>query len=190
MMRILKIPAGLLLSMLVFCGYAQGVLADRPAPPRDYSVASPDGQTIFVMLAPDDRPSRHDPDLRAMYPRPGMYRKADRTVPLWTVDWYQQEVTPADATHVIRWGPWAESTNDPALTFYTQDRAVKQYRVRELVCDESGLGHTVSHINWRAAWSLDSEQGVLSLQTLDGQSHRFRVNTGEPLDGGTPCAMP
>ena len=99
--------------------FATCALADRPVPPRDYTKITENSEHVFVMLRPDDSTVKTQSDLREKYKIPGLYRNDGSGERLWAVDWYEFGVTPSsDGKHLIRWGPWASTTDQLALSFY------------------------------------------------------------------------
>ena len=168
---------------LVLLFSATCALADRPAPPRDYTKITENGEYVFVMLRPDVLAVKTYPDLRENYKLSGLYRNDGSGEPLWAVDWYAIDVIPSsDGKHLIRWGPWASTTDQLALSFYEDGNEIKRYLISELVCDETKLERSVSHFQWFSENSYDDEQGTLYLKTSDKREYRFLIETGEILD--------
>jgi len=170
-----------LCALLVLVFISGTTLADSPAPPRDYVLEVPGGKYVFVMLAPDEFHAIEG--LRAKWSRAGLYKIDDPDTPLWTIDWYAHSVIPfSDGIRLVRWGPWAETTDDLAVAFYANGEELNHYHIRELIEDESTLEHSVSHFTWNTDWSLDDDSGVLTIDTTDGQRHRFDTGAGKLLD--------
>ena len=168
------------ISVAVLFLYAQA-FADSPAPPRDFKKVTENKEYVFVMLAPDGWAKR-DPDIRKVYKQSGLYKNDGSSTPLWTVDWYTFEVFPSsDGEHLIRMGPWASSTHQLALSFHKNGKEIKNYRIKDLVHDESKLSRTVSHFFWRSELKYDDKHTVLFLKTRDDQVYRFSAKTGEIL---------
>lgn len=60
------------------------------------------------------------PQIRKTYPKSGLYKNDGSTLPVWTVEWFAQEVEPlSDGIHIVRCGPWASSPFTQAVTFFT-----------------------------------------------------------------------
>ena len=174
--NMLMLSLGLLIS-------SSWALADRPAPPRDYTKTTENGEYIFVMMRPEDQQAKEHSDLRKNYSVSGLYRNDGSDEPLWTVDWYAFGVLPnSDGRHLIRWGPWASSTDQLALSFYEDGNEIKRYFIWELVCDETKLKHSVSHFQWLSESAHDEAQGALILITHDDRMYRFQLETGEVQD--------
>lgn len=174
--NMLMLSLGLLIS-------SSWALADRPAPPRDYTKTTENGEYIFVMLRPEDQQEKEYSDLRKKYKVSGLYRNDGSDEPLWTVDWYAFGVLPnSDGRHLIRWGPWASSTEQLALSFYEDGDEIKRYSIWELVCDETKLKHSVSHFQWLSEFVHDEDEGALIIVTHDDRMYRFQLETGEVQD--------
>ena len=175
--NILMLSLGLLIS-------SSWALADKPAPPRDHTKITENGEYIFVMLRPEDQQAKEYSDLRKNYKVSGLYRNDGSSEPLWTVDWYAFGVIPdSDGRHLMRWGPWASSTDQLALSFYEDGKEIKRYLVWELVCDETKLERSVSHFQWASGSNYDEAQGTLQLTTHDDRTYHFLLETGEIKDG-------
>ncbi len=180
MNAILRLAKTLQISVAVFFLYAHA-FADTPAPPRDFKKVTENTEYVFVMLAPDGW-AEHDPEIRKVYKRSGLYRNDGSGTPLWTVDWYTFEVFPSsDGEHLVRMGPWASSTDELALSFHKNGKEIKNYRINDLVHDESKLSRTASHFFWRSELKYDDKHTVLFLKTIDNQAYRFSARTGELL---------
>ena len=60
-----------------------------------------------------------DGTLSKRYEKSGLYQNNGSTTPLWTVDWYAYRVHIVSVgVHMVRPGPWATGTRNPAVTFY------------------------------------------------------------------------
>jgi len=170
----------LLISVAVFFLHAQA-FADTPARPRDFKRVTENKEYVFVMLAPDGR-TGNVPEIRGVYKQSGLDKNDGSSTPLWTVDWYAFEVFPSsDGEHLIRMGPWAGSTQQLALSFHKNGKEIKNYRIKDLVHDESKLKRTASHFFWRSELKYDDKRTVLFLKTKDDQAYRFSAKTGEIL---------
>lgn len=154
--------------------------ADSPAVPHDYTKLTKNKEYVFVMLAPGEYAPYQNPAIRSMYKQSGLYRNDGSTTPLWVVYWYSFEVYPSsDGKHLVRMGPWASSTVQMALSFYRNGQEIKEYRISDLIRDESKLQHSVSHFSWRSELQFYDEKGLLFLKTKDDQTYRFSVETGQ-----------
>ncbi len=165
--------------------------ADGARAPYDYVKEVAGGKYVFVMLAnqgysqfdpgaPDDV-GVVDPDkgVRRVYKQSGLYL-AGQTTPLWTISWYAFTVFPAsDGDHLVRIGPWASSTEQLALSFYSKGMEIKRYLIQDLVKDQSKLRNTVSHFFWIAKNHYDEGTQLFHLKTVDGRKYKFSILTGE-----------
>lgn len=167
--------------------------ADEARAPYDYVKEVDGGKYVFVMLA---RPALGllDPgapedvgvietrrEIRQFYRQSGLY-PAGQTTPLWTVPWYAFTVFPAtDGEHLVRLGPWASSTGQLALAFYTRGIETRRYLIRDLVSDPARLKRTVSHFFWLAEHHYDDQAGLFHLRTVDGNAYTFSVSSGAIL---------
>ncbi len=164
----------------IFLALAVPAIADTPAPPRDYTKITENEKYVFVMLAPPERWSQKDPDIRKVYKQSGLYKNDGSTTPLWVVHWYAFGVYPSsDGKHLVRMGPWASSTGQLALSFHENGKEIKQYFIRDLVRDEKKLRYTVSHFFWNSEMRYDDKEGTVLIKTTDGQTYLFSVKTGE-----------
>lgn len=184
------ILSGLLIALL---SLSSTVWADRARAPYDYVKDVAGGKYVFVMLAkqsdslldpgaPDDvgviDPNK---EIRKLYKQSGLYG-ADHTSPLWTVSWYAFTVFPAtDGDHLVRIGPWASSTEQLALSFYSKGVEIKRYLIKDLVKDPSRLRNTVSHFFWIAENHYDDKTQQFHLKTMDRKEYKFSILTGEIL---------
>jgi hypothetical protein len=167
------------------------VRADKPLPPSSWTVPSPGGKYVFVMIAggsvesdaagwvaPKAQEIRR---IRATYPRSGLYRKGS-TQPLWTVDWYAYAhgvFVASDGVHLIRRNHWASSTDQTAVSFFANGRLTRSYRIKELVDFPFLLLHFVSHFEWDSAEQFDDNALTYTVRTKDGNRFVIDVQTGE-----------
>ena len=166
---------------------------DKEAPPRSYAISSPNNKFIFVMIAPNafelvsfysDETKQEAKRVREKYSKSGMYLNDGSTTPLWTVDWYSRSVLIAsDGVHLIRRGPWALKSSNEAFTFFANGKAVRSYKIRDLVKSIKDLHHTVSHFSWEApdSMKLDEDKHTLSVSTLNNEHYIFDYRTGKRL---------
>jgi len=156
--------------------------SDTPAPARDYTKVTENGEYVFVMLAPPEGWSEKNPGIRKTYMQSGLYKNDGSTAPLWVVYWYAFGVYPSsDGRHLVRMGPWASSTDQLALSFHENGKEIKQYLIRDLVRDEKKLRYTVSHFFWNSELRFNDKEGTIFLKTTDGRTYLFSVKTGEIL---------
>ena len=175
--------------------------ADSPAVPTDYTKVTEDSRHVFVMLAPSYF-SRQDSPLRQKYGRSGLYKNngstfvpsdlsprprtglskiGGSTTPLWTIDdWFAWSVIPvSDGQHLIRLGPWAESLQDEAVSFFKNGQLIKSYSIGDLVENDRILKRSVSHFFWKDRVEYIEETGTLTIITKDGREYTFSITTGE-----------
>ncbi len=164
--------------------------ADSEAPPSDYTKVTENGRYIFVMLAPDrldvlggpTRPqsSFGKSEIQKTYKQSGLYNNDGSNEPLWTVSWYSFSVYPSsDGKHVVKMGPWAQSTSDLAIAFYENGKELKRYIISDLVKNQLKLKHTVSHFFWKTGLQYNDKEGTVFIETIDGLAYTFSVKTGD-----------
>lgn len=185
-------PLGLIVLILFSPG---AILADSPATPCSYSVASDAG--LFVMLAPDpkmdclsqgDQRKRAATILRNTYRAGGLYSGLD---PVWTVDWFSYKVyLSKNGKYLVRKGPWASSPSNEAFSFFADGKLVKTYKVEDIVRDVAALPHSVSHFEWEKNTALDDAAGTFRVSTLEGGDFIFDLATGEIREGSKPFLPP
>lgn len=177
--------------------FAAVATADSVMDPYSYTRPSPDGQYLFVMIAPgtiDQDAGRFiEPrateirQIRERYTVSGMYRNDGSTPPLWTVDWFEFGVEPlSDGIHIVVPGPWASSTEDAACTFYANGQLVQRYEVGDLVALPWLMQHTASHFFWRDDTSLDDAAKTYSITTKHGERYTFDIVTGRIIRSFSP----
>ncbi len=172
-------------------------LADSELEPRSYSVASPNGKFLFVMIAPiepqrdglywREQQKQELQRIRASYSISGMYPNDGSTNPMWTVNWYSYSVlVPNDGVHVVRLGPWARSISDEAFTFFENGKQIRTYRIADLVDTAIFLPHTVSHFEWAENINIDDESRKLTVATLSKERYAFDFTTGKLVSARRP----
>ena len=165
------------------------VYGDTLPPPRTYSVPSTNNKFVFVMIAPieierdgisyGDQGKKAAKKIRNKYPKSGMYLNDGSTEPLWTVDWYSQEVlVPADGVHLIRKGPWASKISDEAFTIFANGEPIRSYKISDLITSTKNLPRGVSHFGWEKNMSIDDQKMTLSVITLNNEQYLFDLQTG------------
>lgn len=176
--------------------------------PTTYATPSPNGEYLFVMIAPrpgSDHPAlqpEKEPIQKELYAKyaatgSGLYRNDGSTQPLYTVDWYSYRVWPAnDGVHLVRLhGDFpltekfpasrrlpedvvAEQVSGPALSFYASGKLLKVYSVRELVKNIESLPHSLHHVLWSADGVLTADGTQFGIMTQDSRQTYFDLATG------------
>lgn len=175
------------------------VLADSQVPPRSYTVLSPNGQYVFVMIAPlppeQDAANYREPyasrirEIRQTYSVSGLYPNDGSTTPLWTVDWYAWHVEiSSDGVHLLRLNSVATSPDDEAIAFFANGRLLNSYRIRDLVDLPWLLPRSVSHIRWTSDELLkfDDTAMTYTIHTTHGEELVFDLTTGTIIDAWHP----
>ena len=171
--------------------------ADSMMEPYSYTTPSPDGQYLFVMIAPGtiDQDAGRKVEafateirqIRERYTVSGMYRNDGSTTPLWTFDGYVYCVEPlSDGIHIVVPGPWAMSTEDAACTFYANGQLLQRYEVGDLFALPWLMQHTASHFFWRDDTSLDDAAKTYSITTKHGERYTFDIATGRIIRSFSP----
>jgi hypothetical protein len=171
--------------------------ADSPIRPRSYSINTPDGKFVFVMIAPvsaEDDGSFTNPDgkaesqrVRAKYSVSGLYRNDGSTTPLWTVDWFAHFVLVAsDGRHLIRRGYWTLSMSDEALTFFAEGRKINSVKVGDLFYTSHSLPKRMDQLLWHESTELDERKRRLILITTLRDRYEFDYTTGEMISTRSP----
>jgi hypothetical protein len=192
----------LLASVIAAAAVCPPARGDKPAPPYTYTVPTPGGKYVFVMLSPlppekdaaswNEEEARKIRAVRARYTRSGLYRADAPAAPLWTVDWYDYGVLPAsDGVHLVRPGGPASLTerfkDDPAVAFYAGGRLIRSYTVGELVDRPSLLPRSVTRRKWCKETVFDDDALRFKIHTEDGNSFVFDVRTGDLLSSNRPA---
>src|SRR5579885_105784 len=161
-----------------------------------YAKPVPGGRYVFVMLGDPSAESQVDADsarkfreLRAEYPRTGLYREGSGEL-AWPFDGPyapMDNVYPAsDGVHLVVVGGewWREKSftggrstlspeeeqkqlDGPAVGFYADGKLIRQYTVRDVVTDPAGLPQTPHYILWETDGSLNEDTGKFLLFTQD-----------------------
>ena len=160
-------------------------LGQTAKPPYDYAVPAAGDLYVFVMLASGEGAAQ-DKDLRARYPKSGLYLSGDAPGFQWGVDWYAYQIYAAsDGRHLVRVGDWPTIDSDGfidvarlGLAFYEDGELLAEYPIKELVEKKWLLQQAGEHYNWIKTLEYDDKNGWLYLVTLDGQEYRFDVRSG------------
>jgi len=151
---------------------------DSPTRKYSYTKVTKNNKYILVMLRPWAR-QFVDPKTGKIYKHSGLYKNDGSSTPLWTINWFARTVIPdSDGKHLVRFGPWASSTYDLAVSFYKEGKQINSYRVRDLVKDESKLRRTVSHFFWKVTSEYKEKEKILNVKTVDGQEYNISIANG------------
>jgi hypothetical protein len=170
--------------------------ADSIGSLRDFSVETPNGEFLFVLLARDIKDSynlagyiQEDPILRKTYAQSGLYRNDGSNTPLWTVDWNAYGVlVSSDGHHLMRWGPPTIHGNytATALEFYRDGELLKDYTIDQLVANPAGLPHSVSFFHWTKESGNDDANRTFWVRTEEGRRYVFDLASGDIIEGSLP----
>lgn len=157
----------------------------KVVPPVPYSLETSGGNYVFVML-----PERCDfcrehkrwIELLDTYPASGVYAKGSEN-PLWKIEeyWYDFHVlafVEIDGTVYLARETW----NKKPLVFYERDRVIAEYDFSQLVERPWALRPRIGPPHWRAKHTIDTQQRVMNLETIDANHFTFDLKTGEILD--------
>ncbi len=166
---------------------AQASAADAAAPGVSYRRKV--GPYTFVMLASGSKPMKTAKG--HAYPYSGLYTDNGSTAPLWTVDWYGQEVyLLPDGEHLARVEhrvPLRDGQADqeaPAVVVYARGRPVKQYALQDLDLEDDAVQQGNDTARWAHSAKLIEARGVLRVTTMDDETLEFSMTTGELLKRG------
>lgn len=183
--------------------------ADQEGGVIPYLLESHNKKYTFVMLKGGSNDSPHSA-YSPIYTQSGLYRNDGSTRPLWVVDWSAYVFLPSDGIHLVRKGKWARigEYDEEAITFFAHGKPIKMYRIRDLVDFPYFLPRTVSHFEWQktdstlpvtlkmldgaefpfqTGVSFDELTHTMKLETLQGDSYVFNVETGEIISSYRPA---
>ena len=128
--------------------------------------------------------------IRAKYQVSGLYRNDGSTTPLWTVDWYAHSVFVfSDGNHLVREGPWATSSSDEALTFFSSGKEIRSYKIKDLEDLPWLLPHTVSHFRWLKTADVNDSDRTLTVVTFLWDKYVFDAATGGIVSSRRPTRL-
>ena len=160
------------------------VYGDTEREPYTYTRLSPNGQYLFVMLAPGTESAGEIP-----YTVSGLYFNDTSTTPLWTVDWWANSVDVlSDGVHLVRWDWWASDTSDEALAFFANGKMLRSYRINDLLDTTLGLHKSVSDFIWmkEEGPAFDLNDHTLTVATGNDEKFTFDYTTGEIVSARRP----
>jgi len=195
----------IIFAVLFFLAASLSIFAQHPTSAwmHSYTAETSDKKYIFVIRR--DR----EPDFFAgnEYPQSGMYLNDGSTTPLWTVDWRQRVYLPDDGKHVVRFGSlhYSATYREEAFTFFSEGKALRTYRVNELITFPYLLPHSSAGYNFNNARLapgsenddvlmridksdgytlnsgaiIDNEKQTLAIETCHGDNYTFNLLTGE-----------
>jgi hypothetical protein len=174
-------------------------LAD-PAFQYSYSVTSPDGKYVFVMLRPKawDEPDEEMKETRLLqskYSVSGLYLNDGSTSPLWVLEavpdkQYAYKVfVSSDGHHIAKTGWWANSTSDEALTFYKDGRVISSYSVKDVATASWFLPGGVHHYDWDKKITFNDEKKTLTAITEHYDRLVMDVTTGKIISAFRPIQL-
>ncbi len=200
----MRLPfAALLLSFLA------SAAAAAPLPePLSYAKPTPGGQFVLVVFGSaeaeaklrDGDNKRHSAEVRAKYPRPGMYRAGDNAELVYSLDGYVPDENvhlTADGRTVVRVeGEWwrtkaypvgqrlpaeveQRQLDAPAVSIFEDGKPLKSYPLKEIVTDARAIPHSPEHILWHGGAVLREDRGLFLLDMQDTHRITFDIRTGE-----------
>ena len=201
-------------ALLILLAAAAAAPAVDPLPePTSYAKPAPGGKFQLVQLgnrAAEEKfagpaEARRFADLRAKFPRPGLYTATDPPELVWALPDAEfapiDHVFPApDGIHLVRidgefWktlaytggrvGPPPEARalliDGPAVSFFAAGRLTKRYTVRDLIRAPEEMHITPQHLLWYASGKLNPDTLRFTLFTQESVRHTFDARTGELL---------
>ena len=163
-----------------------------------YTIETPDEQFRLVMLAPwpvledafspVDAASGYIPysqiertkELRAKYPRSGLYRNDGSSTPLWSVNWYSDSVAlSSDGIYLCSLtSGLVQDLASEALVFYENGEEIRRYTVGDLVRSIKDISWRFEGYSWLERFAFDDDNTlVVSLENKDRFS--FDIRSGE-----------
>jgi len=147
------------------------------------------GKKIFYMTPPEYE--------KEGYPQTGLYYNTDPPENIYLTRPYYNRILYFEVHNIkisndgmyfahfpiVRHGRVEES----ALEFYAEGKLIKEYKVLDLVKDESKLDHTSAGTFWRQRFNegqpttrvFDADKNTLTLTTIDEITYTFDITTGK-----------
>jgi hypothetical protein len=156
----------------------------------DYVVYPDGGRYIFVMLS--SGVGKHDETIRAFYSQSGLYDRSDISEPLYTLDWYAEDVSvSSDGNYLVRWEifPFIKGYDEVAFTIYEMDSMLADYQFNQLMAEpeklieEAGEMAILTSLYWRAEARIDNQKRQLYLRTRHDEEFYFDLTTGTLIEG-------
>jgi hypothetical protein len=181
-------------SLLLLLG-VDCALAGLAAPTHTWTLASPDGEYLLVMIsrlsidedAGSGGPGKPDPNyirsIRAKYQQSGLYLNDGSTEPLWILPGsygrsHDFHIAPDGQYLVIAGGENCFSTDYFAM-FYRNGQEIKFYRTSELIPLWQQFAHLCRRpIDFRTS-RFDENALTYEVTTTEGEQFVFDVTTGQ-----------
>ncbi|MCL2141134.1 MAG: hypothetical protein FWH42_05695, partial [Dehalococcoidia bacterium] len=173
------------------------VAADSPATPIPFQVIFDEGKKIFYYT-----PDYYTPEDSETLPKTGLYYNTSPLINIYYIDERDYDlgygifegstVFSSDGMQFAHF-PWASNTGvrqpwgfgclsynssqtGTAILFFDNGRRIKEYQVSDLLKDVSKGTISASHIIWQKSREFDSEQNILTVDTLDNHVYRFDLS--------------
>jgi hypothetical protein len=118
-------------------------------------------------------------DAGESYPESGLYPSQGSVVPIWTLNWYADNVRLSkDGRYLIRIGPWPSTYDDLAVAFYDEGVLLHAYAIKDLIREPEKLPSSVSHFQWAYEMQFDEDKNIMHLSTFGNEIYEFDVTTG------------
>jgi len=146
------------------------------APLESYTVKSPDGTYIFVMLLPAGPGTD---ELREKYSVSGLYKNDGSRELVWSVDWYALwAVVASDGKHVVVGplrGPALDEYDGNLVTFVANGKSIRGYGFEQLLGDSGSFLAD----RWFTHSKLDDANRIWEAATVNGRWYEFDLTTGD-----------
>lgn len=186
----------LLTVLIVILGLFQFANCETPIIPYSYLEYTPDGQYVFVMIAPNEKndgyglsPQKRTEALqiREKYGASGLYHNNDSKIPIWKVDWYSLRVLVSSyGDYVVRLGALTNNASDEAFSIFTKNQHKQTYKVEELVDFTWLLPDSHFYLHWKSDLSLNNVEKTLEVKTLTYDTFIIDLESGEVLNSSRP----
>ncbi len=167
--------------LITFSLYCDIVIADQVAENRVYCKYSPNNKYVIEMNPSEKYGEKGSGKVFSI-------ANGEKDSLLWTIDWYAFEVfIHDDGIHLIRFGPWPSFTNELAISFYSRNNLIKQYKIDQLVLDLSTVSRSVSHFEWNSEETsvktgFSEDYKLYTIVTTDKIVYQFNSEGGEIIN--------
>jgi hypothetical protein len=163
-----------------------------------YTTETPDEQFRLVMLSPwpvlEDAVSpveaasgripysqiERTKELRAKYPRSGLYRNDGSSTPLWTVDWYSDSIAlSSDGIHLCSLAGDVQDLSSEALVFYENGEEIRRHTVGDLVRSMKDLSWSFGSYSWKKGFAFNADNNTLAVTLLNKDRFSFDIRSGD-----------